>query len=141
MATSRPVGFPMPTGGLLLGPPTPMEDDVKMPGFDDLGMAPDIVIDLQAEFVDTSVDPTSSEREFYTDFPPPPAMAVLGWMWLWKRSPCCCRRSLRHNHWLWRHQCRASPELWMSLNQETLMGPLAPLWPVPADPAENCLPG
>ena len=42
-----------------LGCPTPMEDDTEMPSFDNLGMVPEIVVDLEAEITDTSVDLTS----------------------------------------------------------------------------------
>jgi len=109
-----------------------------MPGFDNLGMAPEIIVDLEAEFADTSVDPTSDERESDTDVLRPLAMAVLGWMLLWKRSPGCCRRSFWHSHQhLKASERRASPKLWVSPDRETPTGSPAPLhsltppWPLP----------
>jgi len=48
-----------------------------MPDFDHLGMAPVIVVDLESEIVDTSVDPMSADRESDTNVPPPSAMEAL----------------------------------------------------------------
>jgi len=47
-----PAGFPKATEHRHHGCPTPMEDDTKMPSFDDLCMVPEIVFDLEEEIVD-----------------------------------------------------------------------------------------
>jgi len=53
-------------GGSHLGRHANVEDSAEMPGFDDLRIAPEIVVDLESEIVDTSVDPTSADTDVST---------------------------------------------------------------------------
>jgi len=96
----QPAGFPAAMESWPIGHLFPAMDS-KVTGEDDLGMPPEVVVDLAIEFQYTDVLPTS--RDWESDRRPATSNhgGTGGGCW-YPRSPSCCWRSHQCSHWLWR---------------------------------------